>query len=401
LALILLVGVDLRVVMLAVPPVIPAIHRDLALDEKGIAALSSLPVLVLALAAVPGSLLIARLGARRALLAGLVVVAFAGAARGLVPVAGLLFAMTFLMGVGIAVSQPAAPSVVKDWFPAQVGLATAMYANGVLLGEIMPVTLAPWILTAVRNSWGLSLALWSLPVVFTVAAIAGLTPGHGRAPGEPLAPWWPDWKSWRTWQAGLLLGCMSALYWSANAFLPDLLHTSGRLSLVTPALAVLNAAQLPISVLITLAPSRFVGHRWPFLLGGVTVALAVPAMVLMPGAWVVFWAAILGAVSGLVFVCALALPPLLSEPRDVARLSAAMFTITYALSFTGPLLGGAAWDATGVPLSAFVPATLAGLAMVALAVRLRLGPAPGDSTRQQTAARSEPTTTGSSGAGEV
>jgi CP family cyanate transporter-like MFS transporter len=386
LALIFLVGVDLRVVMLAVPPVIPAIHRDLSLDEKGIAALSSLPVLVLALAAVPGSLLIARLGARRALLAGLVVVTFAGAARGLIPLAALLFGMTLLMGIGIAVSQPASPSVVKDWFPAHVGLATAMYANGVLVGEILPVTLAPWILTAVRESWGLSLALWSLPVLFTVAAIVLLTRGHGPAAGEPLAPWWPDWRSWRTWQAGLLLGCMSALYWSANAFLPDLLHTSGRPNLVTPALAVLNAAQLPTSILITLAPSRFVGHRWPFLLGGGTVALAVPAMVLMPGAWVVFWAAVLGAVSGLVFVCALALPPLLSAPQDVARLSAAMFTITYTLSFTGPLLGGAAWDVTGVPLSAFVPASLGGLAMIALAARLHLGPAPDRSSRQATAA---------------
>jgi MFS transporter, CP family, cyanate transporter len=182
LALIFLVGVDLRVVMLAVPPVIPAIHRDLSLDEKGIAALSSLPVLVLALAAVPGSLLIARLGARRALLAGLVVVAFAGAARGLIPLAALLFGMTFLMGVGIAVGQPASPSVVKDWFPAHVGLATAMYANGVLVGEILPVTMAPWILTAVRESWGLSLALggaaWDVTGVplsaFVPASLAGL-----------------------------------------------------------------------------------------------------------------------------------------------------------------------------------------------------------------------------------
>jgi CP family cyanate transporter-like MFS transporter len=373
--------------MLAVPPVIPAIHRDLGLDEKGIAALSSLPVLVLAVAAVPGSLLIARLGARRALLAGLVVVAFASAARGLLPLTALLFAMTFLMGAGVAVSQPASPSIVKDWFPARVGLATAVYANGVLVGEILPVTFAPWVLAAVRGSWGLSLALWSLPVLLTVVAIVLLTPDRSPAAGEPLAPWWPDWRSWRTWQAGLLLGCMSALYWGANAFLPDLLHGTGRPHLVTPALAVLNGAQLPISIIITLAPSRFIGRRWPFLVGGATMALAVPAMVLMPGAWVVFWTAVLGVVSGLVFVCALALPPLLSAPEDVARLSAAMFTITYALSFTGPLLGGAAWDATGVPLTAFVPAWLAGFAMVVLAARLRLGPVPGPSSRQAAATR--------------
>src|SRR6185437_3201560 len=59
-------GVDLRLTILAVPPVLPLIHRDLALDEKSVAALTGLPVLLFGLLAIPGSLLIARLGARRA-----------------------------------------------------------------------------------------------------------------------------------------------------------------------------------------------------------------------------------------------------------------------------------------------------------------------------------------------
>src|SRR5207247_707653 len=39
-------GFDLRVTLLAVPPVVPLIHRDLGLDEKGISALVGLPVLL-------------------------------------------------------------------------------------------------------------------------------------------------------------------------------------------------------------------------------------------------------------------------------------------------------------------------------------------------------------------
>jgi hypothetical protein len=57
--------------MLAIPPLIPLIHRDLHLDEKAVGALLALPVLLLALASVPGSLLIAKLGVRWALVAGL------------------------------------------------------------------------------------------------------------------------------------------------------------------------------------------------------------------------------------------------------------------------------------------------------------------------------------------
>jgi CP family cyanate transporter-like MFS transporter len=265
---------------------------------------------------------------------------------------------------------------VKDWFPAHVALATAVYANGLLVGEILPTSLAPWALAAVRGSWELSLVLWSVPVLLTAAAIALLTPQPVLASDAPTPRWWPDWRSWPTWQAGLVLGCISIMYWASNAFIPELLHSSGHPGLIAPALALLNGAQLPTSIVITLAPSRFIGRRWPFIVSGATMAVGVPAVALAADAWLLAWTAILGVVSGLVFVCALALPPLLSAPENVARLSAAMFTIAYTCSFVGPVVGGAAWDATGIPATAFLPAWLAGFVMLILATRLRLGPPP-------------------------
>ena len=110
-------GIDIRLTMLAVPPLVPLIHRDLHLDEKAVGALVSGPVLLLAIAAVPGSLLIAKLGVRGALLAGLATVAVFGALRGYGPSVPILFSATFLMGVGVAVSQPAFPALVREWFP--------------------------------------------------------------------------------------------------------------------------------------------------------------------------------------------------------------------------------------------------------------------------------------------
>src|SRR5439155_1414392 len=88
--------------MLAVPPLIPLIHRELNLDEKAVGALVSGPVLILAIASVPGSLLIAKLGARGALLTGLGAVALFGAVRGYGPIVPVLFSATFLMGMASA-----------------------------------------------------------------------------------------------------------------------------------------------------------------------------------------------------------------------------------------------------------------------------------------------------------
>src|SRR5919204_1549838 len=117
LRLLWLAGMDLRLTLLAVPPVLPLIHSDLQLDEKGIAALSGLPVLLLGIAAVPGSLLIARIGPRRALILGLAVIGVSSALRGLGPSVPVLFAMTLCMGVGISFCQPTLPTLVRRWFP--------------------------------------------------------------------------------------------------------------------------------------------------------------------------------------------------------------------------------------------------------------------------------------------
>src|SRR6185312_5638414 len=101
LTLLWLAGASLRLTVLAVPPVLPLIHADLGLSEAAVGTLGSLPSLVFAFAAVPGSLLIARLGARPTLVAGLLLTALAAAARGAAGDVALLYLTTLLMSAGI------------------------------------------------------------------------------------------------------------------------------------------------------------------------------------------------------------------------------------------------------------------------------------------------------------
>ena len=70
LLLLWLAGNALRLTILAVPPVIPLIHDDLHMSATQVGILTGLPSLLLALAAVPGSLLIARTGVLAALTSG-------------------------------------------------------------------------------------------------------------------------------------------------------------------------------------------------------------------------------------------------------------------------------------------------------------------------------------------
>lgn len=366
---------DLRITVLCVPPLIPAIHRALPFDEKGISLLTGMVPALLALAAIPGSLLISRLGARRTMVAGLVVVAAAGAARGLGPAVSTLLLATLVMALGIAVIQPAFPSLVRDWFPLQVGLATAVYSNGLLMGEIIPAALTTQLAAALHSSWELALAAWSVPVLITAGLVLLGTPHERPDAARPPARWWPNWRDPETWYLGLIFGAASAVYWGSNAFIPDYLHATGRPALVAPAITALNGGQIPASILIAVFSRRVIAHRWPFVGMGVLTGAGLVGFLAMPGAWAVFWAALFGFTAAATLVLTLALPPLLVEAADVHRISAAMFTITYTCSFSIPFVAGAAWDATHVAWIAFSPVALAAVMMAGLALLLRL-PSP-------------------------
>jgi CP family cyanate transporter-like MFS transporter len=366
-------GFDLRVTLLAVPPVVPLIHRDLGLDEKGISALVGLPVLLLAAAAIPGSLLIARLGARRALVAGLLAVALGSALRGAGPSIAVLFAMTLFMGAGVAVSQPVFPTLARDWFPARIGLATAVYTNGMLIGETVPAsTTGRLLLPALGGSWPLTFVVWSLPAVAGAALLVALTGHVAPDPAAPPRRWRPDFRDRQLWLVGLVMGFASAAYFGTNTFIPDFVRATGHPDLKDPALTALNACQLGASVLLLALFRQLVGRRWPFAAVGAIIAVAAAGMALAPGPWVVALAGVIGFAAAVVLILTLALPPLLARPGDVAPFSAGVFLVIYGSSFAGPLVGGAAWDATGWPPAAFLAIAAGGAAMVGLSAAMDL-----------------------------
>jgi CP family cyanate transporter-like MFS transporter len=375
LLLLWLAGIDLRLTMLAVPPLIPQIHRELHLDEKGVGALVSLPVLLLATAAVPGSLLIARLGVRGALATGLGLVAVFGALRGFGPSIPVLFTSTFLMGLGVAVSQPAFPAIVRDWFPRRIAVATAVYSNGILIGETLPTALTTpvGVLPLAHDDWRWALAMWSVVVALTAVAITLAAPKRGPRPAVPTR-WWPSWREGQTVRLGLVIGMASAVYFGTNAYIPDFLDQTGRHQLIAPTLFALNGAQL-LTAPVAAVWDRLLTGRVGFLGSAGLMALAQLGIVVTPGAGVLLWALLLGFAAALAFIVVLTMPPRIAAPGDVHRMSAGVFTFQYAIAFVVPFLSGALWDATGRAVLAFVPGIIAAVVMGWLALSLRIPPA--------------------------
>src|ERR1051325_7031616 len=160
-----LAGNGLRITILSVPPVTPPIRTDFGMSETQVGILTGLPPVLFACTAVLGSLLIARFGALNTLLAGLLTTAAGSLLRGAAPDIWLLYGATIVTGFGVAIMHPSLPPLVRTWLPNRIGFGTAVFTNGLLVGEILPVALTiPVVLPLLGNSWRASFMLWAVPV---------------------------------------------------------------------------------------------------------------------------------------------------------------------------------------------------------------------------------------------
>ncbi len=371
LLLLWLAGVCLRITVLAIPPVIPLLHRDLNLSETGVGWLSSMPPMLFALAAIPGAVLIARLGIVPALFVGLLLNAIGSIARAALPSAAMLFAATVIMAAGVAIMQPALPPLVSAWFPRRIGFATAVYTNGLLAGETITVALTiPLVLPLVDDSWRLSFVVWSIPAFATALLIGACAPRpqgtNGTAATSRL--WWPDWRRPLIWRLGTILGSVNSMYFVINAFLPDFVTAVGRPDLISSALTAENFCQLPSSLIMLAIAGRLVKQPWAYVAAGAVSLLSlIGIMTAASGPWIVFWSGVLGFVTTAILVLTLALPSVLSAPHDVHRTSAGMFTISYTIAMALSVAGGWLWDFTHSPIASFVPVAVCAVVVMALA----------------------------------
>jgi MFS transporter, CP family, cyanate transporter len=370
-----LAGNGLRITILAVPPVIPLIRTDFSMSETQVGVLTGLPSVLFACTAVLGSLLIARFGALATLIAGLFATAAGSALRGAAPDVWMLYGATIVTGFGVAIMHPSLPPLVRTWLPHRIGFGTALFTNGLLVGEILPVALTiPFVLPLLDNSWRGSFVFWAVPVVLIGLTLLFLAPRPAVTLETAPQGWWPDWSDPLIWKLGIALGSVNAMYFGANAFLPDYLHHTGRAEMVSAALTALNLGQIPASLLLLAVAGRLERAIWPHFVCGAGSLAAIAGIALLPGSSVVICAALLGFFAAGILILMLALPPLLAPPQDVHRVSAAMFTISYSCAVITPIFSGLAWDLTGLAWSAFVPLGACAVVLMALAPTIRFAP---------------------------
>lgn len=374
-ALTLAVAFNLRSVILAVPPVLPQVRADLHLSFAVAGGLTSLPVLCLGAAALPGAWAVNRFGARAVI--GLCTVGIgAGALLRLAPPPlVMLFAGTLVLSVCVAMTQPAAAAVIREWFPTRIQRASVVYTVALNVGGVIATTTTIYL--ALLDGWRGTFVIWAIPTLVAAAAWFQLAPPTGRASGaaQPARILVVDAGVLR---AAGLFASQSLVYFTALTWIPFLLQAQGRRA-VALTLLIMGIAVVAASLGLTVVRRPFATSRGFYLAAAAMTVLGAVGLALRWPNLAVPLAALLGLGGGLTFTGSMALPPLLAEAEAVASYSAVMLTAGYGLAFLGPYLGGVLVDATGSVSAPFWILVLAGAGMAGLG--LTFGPPARDNGR--------------------
>lgn len=365
-------GVYLRIPVLVAPPLAPFIGDDLALSQTLTGALTTLPILMLAIGAIPGSLAISRIGPRHTLALAMVIMVIGSAGRGLVPDTLTLMLASAVMGLGVAMMQPALPALLPRWLePHHIALGSAIYMNGLLMGEFIGAGITlPLIMPLFDNSWRATLIAWSLPALVVAAAL--YLPKRDFAPPRRRGAWLPDWKNPLTLRLGLLLGLSGCMFFGLNAYMGNLLEQQGQFDRLPEALFWFNVAQVAASLIMLKMARAWVGQREPIIvLASLSIAGTI-GILLLDGWWSIASAAFMSCVAGMLLILMVALPPLLVNSSETGRLSAGTFLVGYTMAFSVPMLGGVIADWTGNTRHAILTMIAYSLLVLPLAFTLDL-----------------------------
>lgn len=377
LVLLWLVGWTLRVPVLATPPLATRIAEDAGMGETGLAALTMLPLLTIAFGALAAAWLVARLGVRVAIVGGMMVMAAASTARGLGAEPAWILVMSALMGLGVAAFQTALPAATRIWTPTHAALGSAVYLNGMMVGEFFGAGLTlPVVLPLADGDWRMALLVWCAPVLAIALAVlvAGQCLKVRGAKAESMMSndqsilsgrRLPHWNDAQVWQFGLLLGASIVVFYAINAYAGALMAARGDAEATAAFYLAFNLTPLAASILLLWRPG-WIGRRTPLGVSSVVAMVGMALFAMVPGPFGWAGAVVAGLASTVMLILLMALPPAIASGQGVTRMTAGMTLIGYGAAFSLPLIGGQIADATGRTDMALVPSLMLAIAAIPL-----------------------------------
>ena len=321
LAAIVALALNLRPAMAAVGPLLDLIEGATGMGSTAASLLTTLPVLMIGLGALSIRPLRRRLGERRGILLGALLIGGACLVRVVLTGATGLIASAVVVGV-VALIQALAPVVIKRAFPAQFGTVMALYTTGIMGGAAVAAATAAGLAETI--GWAGTLALWSAPAF--VAALVWLAASRDPAAEEPnraavieaTGPELPFWRQGRAWRLILIMGLGTSAYTLMLAWLPPFYIDLGEPRATAGyLLSGMTAAEVTAGLLVSLTIGRFPDRRGPILTALVLALAGLAGLVVAPLSMAVPIVILLGLGIGAIFPLSLILA--MDQIDDPAR----------------------------------------------------------------------------------
>nr|WP_313040711.1 MFS transporter [Brevundimonas diminuta] len=378
-AAIFALALNLRPAMAAVGPLLDLIEAATGMGSTTASLLTALPVAMIGVGALSIRPLRRRLGERKGVLLGAVLIGLACLARAVFDGTVGLIASAVAVGVGVALIQALAPVVVKRAFPTRFGTVMGVYTTGIMGGAAVAAATAAGLAEAV--GWAGALALWAVPaflaaVVWIVASRAPAAEEPNRAAiAEGTHPEVPFWKQPRAWALVPILGLGTSAYTLVLAWLPPYYVDMGQTRATAGfLLSGMTGAEVLAGVLVSLFIARFPDRRGPMLMAVALALVGLAGLVLTPISLAVPVMLLLGLGIGAVFPLTLILAmDQIDDPVRSGDLLAFIQGGGYIIASLSPLVAGLLRDHMADLTGAWV---LMGVGMVVLGVmtlQFRLG----------------------------
>ncbi len=347
LAVVALVGLNLRPFITGVGPLATAVGEETGLGLQGMALLTLVPMLLMGVFAFAGPSLQSRVGARRSVIAALAVLALGSFLRLFVVTGWQMVGTAALLGLGAAIVQAVFPGIVKKQFPGHVGLVMGLYSAMLMGGGALGAQMAPLVAGSAGN-WRVGLAWMALPALLAVFLAARCLPldGTRQAGGHAVARFL---KRKRTWLLMACFGLVNGGYSTAVAWLAPAYQELGWTTAASGGLLAIMAVGQAVAALLLPVLARKREDRRPWLwLTLAMQAAGFAALALRPEAAPAVSAALLGAGLGGCFSLSMIVAlDHLPDPAEAGVLSALMQGGGFLIAAIPPWIVAVLHDLTG------------------------------------------------------
>ena len=179
------VYVAFGMILLAIPPMVTQVRTELGISRSTLGFALGAWALLYIVTAPPAGRIVDRIGLRRSLAAGSLLVAASAAVQSAAEDVAMLWVAIGIIGIGGPLVSLSAPKLVAVWFtsPRERPLAVGLYTSAPAVGGVCALLLTNSVLLPVFGDWR-SVLMFEAALNLLAALVWMLV--SGRAPSEPV-----------------------------------------------------------------------------------------------------------------------------------------------------------------------------------------------------------------------